>query len=66
MSVMSQCYSVIIDRCISAPTHGKEVVDGINAIDKRYTYQLMSNVQLTRTRKFYSQMQMHTSNQKIM
>ena len=44
---MSQCYSVIIDRGISAPGHGKEVVDGLNAIGKRYTYQLMSNVQLT-------------------
>ena len=27
MSVMSQTYSIIIDRGISAPGHGKEVVD---------------------------------------
>ena len=46
MSVFSQCYSIIIDRGISAPGHGKEVVDGINYIDKLYIYQLMSNVQL--------------------
>ena len=46
MSVMSQCYSVIIDQGISAPGHGKEVVDGLNAIGKRYIYQLMYNVQL--------------------
>ena len=46
MSVMPQFYSVIIDRGISAPGHGKEVVDGINVIDNRYIYQLMSNVQL--------------------
>ena len=26
--------------------HGKEVLDGINDIDKWYIYQLMSNVQL--------------------
>ena len=38
MSVMSQCYSVIIDQGISSPEHGKEVVDGINYIDKRYIY----------------------------
>ena len=44
MSVVYQCYSVIIDRGISAPRHGKEVVNGINTIDKRYIYQLMSNV----------------------
>ena len=38
MSVMSQCYSVIIDRGISAPGNVKEVVDGINDVDKRYIY----------------------------
>ena len=43
---MSQCYSFIIDCGISAPVHVKVVVDGINAIGKRYIYQLMSNVQL--------------------
>ena len=34
MSVMSQTYSIIIDRGISAPGHGEEVVDGLNAVDK--------------------------------
>ena len=43
---MTQCYSIIIDRGISAPSHGKEVVYGLNAIDKRYIYQLMYNIQL--------------------
>ena len=47
MSVMSQFYSIIIDQGISVPGHGKEVVDGLNVIEKRYIYQLMSNVQLT-------------------
>ena len=46
MSVMLQCYSFIIDSGIGAPGHEKEVVNGLNAIDKRYIYQLMSNVQL--------------------
>ena len=64
MSVMSQCYSVTIDRGISAPGHGKEVVDGINAVDKRYIYQLMSNVQLPGSNRFNSQIQMHTDDQK--
>ena len=40
----SQCYLVIIIRGISAPGKGKEVVDGINAINKRNIYQLMTNV----------------------
>ena len=44
MSVMSQCYSIIIDRGISSPGHGKDVSNGISAIGKRYIYQSMSNV----------------------
>ena len=46
MSVLSQGYSIIIDQGMSAPGHGREVIDGLNVIDKRYIYQLMSNVQL--------------------
>ena len=38
MSVMFQYYSVIIDRGSSSPGNGKEVVDGINYIDKRSIY----------------------------
>ena len=45
MSVISQCYSVIIDCDISAPGNGKEVFEGINVIDKGYIYQLMPNFQ---------------------
>ena len=63
---MCQCYSVIIDRGTSAPGHDKEVVDGINAVDKRYIYQFMSDVQITVSNRFYSQTQMHTGNQNIM
>ena len=59
MSVMSQCYSVIIYRGIIAPGHGKEVVQGINDIDKRHIYQLMSNVQLPGSKIFDSQILMH-------
>ena len=52
MSVMSQTYSIIIDRGISAPGNGKEEVDGLNAVDKRYIYQLMSKVQLPGSVRF--------------
>ena len=52
MSFLSQCHSIIIDLDISAPGHGKEFVDGINVIYKRYIYQLMSNVQLTGSKTF--------------
>ena len=64
MSVMSQCYSIIIDRGISAPGHGKEVVYGINYFYKRYIYQLMSTAQLPESNIVDSQMQMHIGNQK--
>ena len=60
MSVLSQIHSMIIDRGISAPGHGKEVVDGLNATDKRYMYQLMSNVQLPGSRTFDSHILMHS------
>ena len=61
---MSQCYSVITDRGISAPGHDKEVVDRLNAVDKRYIYKLMSTVKLPGSNIFDSQMQIHTGNQK--
>ena len=64
MSVMSQCYSIIIDRGISEPGHGKEVVDGLNDVDKRYISQLMSTVQLSVSIRFYSHIQMHTGTEK--
>ena len=63
MSVMSQCYSVIIYWGISEHGHGKEVVYGINAIDKSYIYKLMSNVQLPGSKLFYPHMQMQTITQ---
>ena len=61
MSVMSQTYSIIIDRCLRAPGHGKEVVDGLNDVDKRYIYQLMSKIQLPGSFRFDSHIKMHTS-----
>ena len=60
MSVMSQCYSIIIDRGIIAPGNCKGVVYGLNDVDKRYIYQFMSTVQLPGSIIFYSQIQMHT------
>ena len=46
LSILSQAFSVIIDCIMSAPGHGIEVVDGLNAIDKRFSLQLMSSVQI--------------------
>ena len=60
MSVMSQTYSLIINRGISEPGHGKELVDGLNAVDKCYIYQLMSKVQLPGSVRFDSHIKMYT------
>ena len=46
MSVMSKCYSISIDRGRSEPVNRKEVIDGLNDVDKRYIHQLMSKFQL--------------------
>ena len=61
---MSKCYSIIIDRGVSAPGNGKEVFDGLNAVDKRYIYQLMSKVQLPGSVRFDSQIKMNTGTEK--
>ena len=42
--------------------HDKQVVYGLNDVDKRYIYQLMYNVQLPGSKIFDSQMKMHTGN----
>ena len=64
MPVLSQHRSIVFDRGISVPGHVKEVVDGINVIDKRYMYQLMSTVQLTLSKTFDSQIIMHSCTHK--
>ena len=63
MSVMPQCYYIIIDRGISETLNGKELVHGLNAIDKCYIYQLIYNIQLSGSKIFDSQMQMQTITQ---
>ena len=40
------------------------MVDGLNAVDKRYIYQLMSNVQLPGSIRFDSQIKIHTGTEK--
>ena len=64
MSVISQCYSIIINWGISAPGNGKEVVDGLNAVDKLYIHKLMSTSQLPGSIIFDLQIQMHNGTEK--
>ena len=64
MSVLSQCYSIIIDWGISEPGNSKDVVNGMNAIDKLSLYKLMYNVQLPVSKTFDSQILMNSCTQK--
>ena len=36
MTVLSYSYGIITDNAIDAPGHVKNVIDGLNATDKRY------------------------------
>ena len=47
MSMLSQAFYVIIERGTSFIGHGRQVVDGLNSILKRFLIQLMSSVQIS-------------------
>ena len=34
-------YNVVIDMSVSAPGHGKSIIDGLNAVDKHYLIRVM-------------------------
>ena len=54
------CFYFIIERGISAPVPGREVVDGLNVIDKSFIFQLMQTMQLPGVKMYDTQMVMHT------
>ena len=58
---MSQVFNTIIQLGIIAPGHVREVVDGLNATDKRVILPLMAKVKLTGSKWFYTQMEMQTT-----
>ena len=60
MWVLYQYHSIIIYQGISEPSHGKEVVDGINASENYFIYQLMYNGQLPGSKQFDSQILMYS------
>ena len=60
MAMLSQAFSVILDCGISEPVHGIEVVDGLNAIGKRFLFRLILTVQFPGDQFYDTQMVMHT------
>ena len=41
LSWLATKYNISIERAICAPGHGKDVVDGLNAVDKHYLKKFM-------------------------
>ena len=37
MSYLSKSYQIFLDRAVDTPVHGKDVVDGFNAVQKKYS-----------------------------
>ena len=60
MSILSQDFYVIIDRGISAPGNGRELVYGLNSIRILFLFELISTVQLPGAKGYDTQMFMHT------
>ena len=52
--------SINIDRSISSPGHGRELVDGINATNNIFLFQLLSTVQLPDAKIYDTHMVMQT------
>ena len=60
---MSQAFNIIIYRGISALCHGREVLDGLNATDKQYIFQLMNIVKIPIIQRFDTKISLNTSTQ---
>ena len=41
LSLISKTYNIVIDRAVGAPGHGKDVVDGLNAVIKAFLKKAM-------------------------
>ena len=63
MSILLQSYNIIIDRDISAPRHGRDIVYGLNATEKWSILHLMATIQLPDSKRFDTQIYVHTETQ---
>ena len=51
MSYLSISYQIVLDRSVYTPVHGKDVLDGFNAVQKRY---LATCLRMRRTPEKYT------------
>ena len=61
LSILSQDFYLIIDHGVSAPGNFRDVVDGLNATEKRFIFQSISTVQLLGAKGYYTQILMHSA-----
>ena len=61
--ILSQSFHIIIYCGISAPGHGREVVDGLIATDKIFIFHPVSTFQIPGSKLFDTQMLVHTTKQ---
>eukprot|EP00957_Ditylum_brightwellii_P184269 14035330-Ditylum_brightwellii.AAC.1 len=63
ISTISIKYDIVIDHAIGAPGHGKDVVDGLNAVDKRYLRTAMLRNSFPEEDKNLKKMSCHSATQ---
>ena len=61
MSMLDHAYDIIIGHAFRETKHIKDVVDGLNAIDKIYLSTLMDRSQFTASRGYDNHVVVHTS-----
>ena len=61
--MLSQSYNIIIDCGLIVPVHVIEVLDGLIDTDKGFIFHLMPNVKLPGSKRFVTQITVHTATQ---
>jgi hypothetical protein len=61
LSMLALQFNVVIDRAVGAPGHGKDVVDGLNAVDKRFLRNAMFRILNPEETSTNNSMQSHSA-----
>ena len=61
LSILSQAFFVIVGFDVSVPGHRREVVAGINYNYKSFIFKLISTLQLSGAKYYYTWMTMHSA-----
>ena len=64
LSMLAHAYNLIINCGVGSPLHGREVVNSLNATEKRFISMLMKTVQLPDAADYDLRMAIHTSTEK--